>query len=195
MIINVNALYYEQREQILQIFQASKNEKRDSYKKTAASFPASVSSANELPDSQAMYRLKICMEEIKELQQQLSKLQEDEVFLEKTQDDLQKVEDNISSYITQNNLDGLMASSKQNDSETLLLLKKLQQEIKKNINERLVAQENISANVAAVREKNYAETIMSTIKNSINTERGVSLLSEAQLHRGSIRNLLNAMNN
>ena len=190
MIINVDAIYYGQREQLLRIFQSSGNEKKDAYKKPSVLSPVSASSANELTDSQAMYRLKICMEEVKELQQQLSKLQEDEVFLGKVQDDLSTVEDNITSYISKNNLDGLLENSRKNDSETLLLLKKLQQEIKKSINEKLVAQENISANIAAVREKNYADKIMYNIKNSIDAERGVSLLSEALLHRGSIRNLL-----
>ena len=187
MIINANIIYSGKREQL---FQAARNEKIGAG--TEASFlkPFGLISANGVKGNQAVYRLRNCMEEIKDLQLQLSKLQEDENFIERMQKELLQVEENIASFLANNNLEDLLTNSRQNDSGTILVLKKLQENIKKSISEKLVAQENISASLAAVREKSYADKIMLNLKNIIGAERSSLISSGTQLQRGSIRSLL-----
>ncbi len=138
--------------------------------------------------SQIRSRLKAYMDDIKMLQKQLSNLQEQEVSLKNIQDKLLQIQENMGNYSDENNSD--LGVGLENTSQALLRLEKSQEKIRNAIAEKLTAQENITANLTVIRDKNYAETIMDKVRDNIAADIDLSLLNQAQLQSESIQSLL-----
>lgn len=135
-------------------------------------------------------RLKAYMEELKYLQKQLSKLQEHEISLKKMQEKLIRIQENMNAPIETDSFATSSESDSENISKALLHLKEAQEEVRSKIAEKLIAQENIVANLTVVREKGFAESIMEKIKNTIAARTELSVLNQGQLQQGNIKDLL-----
>ena len=74
--------------------------------------------------------------------------------------------------------------------ETLEAIQKTQKVIKDQLTEKLVAKENVMANLVAIREKELAKSIMRTVKNCLISPGDSSMASQIQLQQESILGLL-----
>jgi seryl-tRNA synthetase len=123
-------------------------------------------------------RLKAYLEEIKDLQQQLSKLQDEEASLKEKQKLLIRKQGDQQTF------------PPLKEFETLEAIQKTQKVIKDQLTEKLVAKENVMANLVAIREKELAKSIMRTVKNCLISPGDSSMASQIQLQQESILGLL-----
>ena len=151
MKINANSFFLQRRGQL--VSRAS----NDAKTLTAITSDPSSSSESEEEDkiNKVRSRLKIYMEEIKTLQQQLCRLQEHEKDLRKSQEKLLRIQKDLSNASVDQG--EKYPESMDNLSKNLLQVKASQEKIKSAITEKLVARENISASLTAIRDREYAE--------------------------------------
>ena len=135
-------------------------------------------------------RLKAYVEEIKNLQQQLSKLQEHEVSLKKMQEKLMRIQKNMAAPQETGTFFTSSEGDSENISKALLHLRDAQEEVRSQIAEKLIAQENIVANLTVIREQGFAESIMKKIKNTIAPQAERSILNQGQLQQINIQDML-----
>ncbi len=155
-----------------------------------ASFPATESTGSSNSGNKMRSQLKIYMLEIKDLQQQLSKLQDQETNLKEMQKQLLKIQGESGAYAQGEGPAASPASNYEKISRKLPPLQEEQEKLKEQIAEKLVARENITANLAVIREKQLAENIMKNVKSFLAIHDEFSMLSQVQLQGDNIQNLL-----
>lgn len=187
--INTNYLPFRNREQQgKHLGNEAANVKRPG--KLSSPFTAADMAGNSTTGGQMRSRLKIYMQEIKDLQQQLSKLQDQETSLKEAQKQLVRKQGDNNTFAKAEGLEPLPENHFEKIPQMLLSLQEAQEKIKNQITEKLVAKENVTANLVVIREKELAENIMKNVKNFLIAHDELPLSNQVQLQQESILDLL-----